>query len=183
VLSVAKVRRGRETYYLESTRAAAPDRPGLVEPDGVWWGILAEGLGLADRTVDAANLTMLLAGVDPTSGEALDPRHGRVTVAAFDCTFAAPKSVSVLHALGGPETVEQVRASHERAVAGALGYLERHAATVRRSGAPVASPGFAAASFLHRTSRAEDPHLHTGIGDRARGNVRERGAPLATAST
>ena len=161
MLSVAKVRRGRETYYLESTRAAAPDRPGLVEPDGVWWGILAEGLGLADRTVDAANLTMLLAGVDPTSGEALDPRHGRVTVAAFDCTFAAPKSVSVLHALGGPETVEQVRASHERAVAGALGYLERHAATVRRSGAPVASPGFAAASFLHRTSRAEDPHLHT----------------------
>ena len=113
------------------------------------------------RTVDAANLTTLLAGVDPTSGEALDPRHGRVTVAAFDCTFAAPKSVSVLHALGGPETVEQVRASHERAVAGALGYLERHAATVRRSGTPVASPGFAAASFLHRTSRAEDPHLHT----------------------
>jgi len=68
VLSVAKVRRGRETYYLESTRAAAPDRPGLVEPDGVWWGVLAEGLGLGARTVDAANLTTLLAGVDPTSG-------------------------------------------------------------------------------------------------------------------
>ena len=161
MLSVAKVRRGRETYYLESTRAGAPDRPGLVEPDGVWWGVLAESLGLGARIVDAANLTTLLAGVDPTSGEALDPRHGRVTVAAFDCTFAAPKSVSVLYALGGPETVEQVRASHERAVAGALGYLERHAALVRRSGAPVSSPGFVAASFLHRTSRAEDPHLHT----------------------
>jgi conjugative relaxase-like TrwC/TraI family protein len=161
VLSVAKVRRGREAYYLEATEGSSPDRPGLVEADGIWRGRLAATLGLADRTVEAASLSLLLAGVDPTTRAPLDPRHARVSVAAFDCTFAAPKSVSVLHALGPADVVEEVRSSHERAVAGALGYLERHAAHVRRAGVVVPAEGFAAASFLHRTSRADDPHLHS----------------------
>jgi conjugative relaxase-like TrwC/TraI family protein len=161
MLRVAKVRRGREAYYLETTMASSRGRAGLVEPDGVWWGGLAGALGLAERTVEAGSLSTLLAGVDPATGAPLDPRHDRVTVTAFDCTFAAPKSVSLLHALGPQDAVEQVRASHEHAVAGALGYLERHAAHVRRAGATLPAEGFVAASFLHRTSRADDPHLHT----------------------
>jgi conjugative relaxase-like TrwC/TraI family protein len=160
VLNVAKVRRGREAYYLEATRGS-PERPGLVESDGAWWGGLAAYLGLAGRTVEAASLSTLLAGVDPVTGVPLDPRHHRVTVTAFDCTFAAPKSVSLLHALGPADAIGEVRAAHERAVAGALGYLERHAAHVRRGGSVQPAPGLAAASFLHRTSRANDPHLHT----------------------
>jgi conjugative relaxase-like TrwC/TraI family protein len=161
VLSLAKVRPGREGYYLEATRGSGRDGRGLVEPDGLWWGSLAGNLGLAGRRVQPAGLSALLAGVDPATGAALDPRHGRVTVAAFDCTFAAPKSVSLLHALGPADAVGEVRAAHEDAVAGALGYLERHAAHVRRAGAVVPVTGFVAASFLHRTSRARDPHLHT----------------------
>ncbi len=161
MLSVAKVRRGGEAYYLEATRGSSPDRPGLVEPDGTWWGGLAETLGLADRTVEGASLSRLLAGVDPATGVPLDPGHARVRIAAFDCTFAAPKSVSLLHALGPADAVAEVRASQERAAAGALGYLERHAARVRRSGAVLPAEGLIAASFLHRTSRADDPHLHT----------------------
>ena len=160
MLSVAKVRRGREAYYLEATRGS-PEQPGLVEPDGAWWGGLAADLGLAGRTVEAASLSTLLSGVDPLSGAALDPRHDRVTVTAFDCTFAAPKSVSLLHALGPADAVGEVCAAHERAVAGTLGYLERHVAHVRRGGSVQPAPGLAAASFLHRTSRANDPHLHT----------------------
>ncbi|MFZ0059970.1 MAG: MobF family relaxase [Acidimicrobiales bacterium] len=161
MLSVAKVRRGHEAYYLEATAASSPGCPGLVEPDGAWWGGLAEVLGLAGRTVEAAQLSTLLAGADPTTRAPLDPRHDRVKVTAFDCTFAAPKSVSLLHALAPPDATAEVRRSHEQAVAGALGYLERHAAHVRRDGALSRAGGLAAASFLHRTSRADDPHLHT----------------------
>ena len=161
MLSVAKVRRGHEAYYLEATAASSPGCPGLVEPDGAWWGGLAEALGLAGRTVEAAQLSTLLAGADPTTRAPLDPRHDRVKVTAFDCTFAAPKSVSLLHALAPPDATAEVRRSHEQAVAGALGYLERHAAHVRRDGALSRAGGLAAASFLHRTSRADDPHLHT----------------------
>ncbi len=161
MLSVAKVRRGRELYYLEATRGSSRGRPGLVEPDGAWWGGLALGLGLLGRRVEAASLSTLLAGVDPTTLVPLDPRHDRVSVTALDCTFAAPKSVSLLHALGPTDAVEQVRVAHEGAVAGALGYLERHAAYVRRGGEIARVGGFVAASFLHRTSRAADPHLHT----------------------
>jgi conjugative relaxase-like TrwC/TraI family protein len=161
VLSVAKVRRGREAYYLEATAARAQVRPGLVEPDGTWWGGLAGALGLADLTVEAASFLTLLSGVDPKTLAPLDPCHHRVKVTAFDCTFAAPKSVSLLHALGPADAVVEVRRSHEQAVAGALGYLERHAAAVRRAGVARRAEGFVAAAFLHRTSRADDPHLHT----------------------
>ncbi len=69
--------------------------------------------------------------------------------------------MSVLHALGSDEVSSIVRQAHERAVEGALGYLERHAAFVRRRGRLVDTGGLLAAAFVHRTSRAPDPHLHT----------------------
>jgi len=111
----------------------------------------------------------LLAGVDPATGEVLSARHDRVRVVAYDCTYSAPKSVSLLHALGPEEVRSEVRAGHEQAAEAALGYLERHGARVRRTvdrgSAAVAmlAGGFVAAAFLHRTSRAPDPHLHSHI--------------------
>jgi len=36
----------------------------------------------------------------------------------------------------------------------------------------VEAEAVASAGFVHRVSRALDPHLHSGIGDRATGNVR-----------
>lgn len=168
VLSVAKLARGREGYYL-ATVASGRDSPGgLVEPDGRWTGQGAVTLGLSGA-VDGAALRALLAGVDPATGEVLSARHDRVRIVAYDCTYSAPKSVSLLHALGPEEVRSQVRAGHEQAAEAALGYLERHGARVRRrvdrGGAPVAMPagGFVAAAFLHRTSRAPDPHLHSHV--------------------
>ena len=160
MLRLAKVRRGGEGYYLESTLAGGGESP-YVEPDGWWTGSQSAELGLAGSVVDADGLGSILRGVDPLTGRPLDAAHRRVSVAAFDCTFAAPKSVSVLHALAPPEVVDAVRAAHERAVEGALQFLERNAAFVRRDRAARRSNGFAAAVFLHRTSRAPDPHLHT----------------------
>ena len=177
MLSVAKLARGREEYYLATLASGRAEPGGLIEPEGRWLGRSAGTLGLSG-TVDGPALRALLAGVDPASGEVLSARHERVRVAAYDCTCSTPKSVSLLHALGPEEVRTQVRAGHEEAAEAALGYLERRGARVRRSlcrgEAAVSIPagGFVAAAFLHRTSRAPDPHLHSGIGDRARGNVR-----------
>jgi len=168
VLSVAKIARGRFTYYLETVAAGREPGDGLVEPDGSWIGARAAALGLGAAPVDRPTLGALLDGVDPLTGEVLDPGHGRVRVAAFDCTFAAPKSVSIVHALSADDAVvAEVALAHERSVVGAVGYLEDEAGRVRRRAGGtdrvVASGGLAAAAFVHRTSRAPDPHLHSHV--------------------
>ena len=48
-------------------------------------------------------------------------------MAAFDLTFSAPKSVSVLFAIGEPALARALVEAHEPAVDAALGYLEREA--------------------------------------------------------
>ena len=47
---------------------------------------------------------------------------------AFDLTFSAPKSVSLLWALGSEAVADVVMGAHREAVAAALGFLEEHAA-------------------------------------------------------
>ena len=168
MLSVAKLARGREGYYLATLASGREQTGGLIEPDGRWLGGAAAALGLSG-TVEGAALRALFSGVDPTTGELLAHRHARVRVAAYDCTYSTPKSVSLLHALGPKEVRDHVRAGHEEAAGAALGYLERRGARVRRSpsrGEPtesVPASGFVAAAFLHRTSRAPDPHLHSHV--------------------
>jgi conjugative relaxase-like TrwC/TraI family protein len=168
MLSVAKLSRGREAYYLSTVAAGRESPGGLIEPDGRWAGSGAKVLGLSG-TVEAAELRRILAGADPTTGEVLSAHHDVVRVVAYDCTYSTPKSVSLLHALGPEEVQAEVRAGHEQAADAALGYLERNGNRVRRSltrGAPpvaVPAKGFVAAAFLHRTSRAPDPHLHSHV--------------------
>ena len=87
-------------------------------------------------------------------------------VAGFDVTFCAPKSVSLLFALGPPEVSNEVRNAADAAMAASLGVLERVACRVRRGQGGhtvVDADGFVAAAFRHRTSRAGDPHLHTHV--------------------
>ncbi len=88
-------------------------------------------------------------------------------VAGYDLVFSCPKSVSLLHALTDDEQVRrELSEAHEQAWQAALGYLEREACVVRRGkGGAVREhgEGFVAAAFRHRTSRAQDPHLHTHV--------------------
>lgn len=167
MLSLATVGRHSWSYYLATVARDQRDPGGLVEPDGVWLGAGALDLGLGGCAVDKARLGALLAGIDPVAGEVLDARHGRVRVLAYDCTFSAPKSVSVVHALAGPDVVEEIRRAHEASVEAALGFIEHDAGRVRdrRGGGDRLEPtrGLSAAAFLHRTSRAPDPHLHTHV--------------------
>jgi len=108
--------------------------------------------------VDGPGLRALLAGVDPVTGEVLSARHDSVRVAAYDCTYSTPKSVSVLHALGPEEVRSQVRAGHEEAAAAALGYLERCGARVRRSLARGETPSsYRPAALQPRVSPPDQP--------------------------
>ena len=82
----------------------------------------------------------------------------------FDVTCSAPKSVSVLFALGDSDTRREVLAAHDAAVAALAGWIERHAHTRYRIGGEVAivdAEGIVAAAFRQHTSRALDPQLHT----------------------
>ena len=121
------------------------------------------------------------AGIDPheiyRTGAGADAyaaalRHadGRVDRrrAGLDVTVSAPKSVSLLYGLGDDRVVRQVAQAHERAVAEAFGYLERHTSHGLRGhqgdgqrAIRIGTAGFVAAAFTHRTSRADDPQLHT----------------------
>ena len=130
---------------------------------GSWEGAGAEALGLSGAPGDGA-LGELLEGRDPSSGAALAGagrrRGGNV---AFDLTFTAPKSVSVLAAVGGESIRQAVLAAQAAGARAGLDYLERRACFVRRgrNGVMVLlGDGFAGAMYLHEMARSGDPHLH-----------------------
>jgi conjugative relaxase-like TrwC/TraI family protein len=85
--------------------------------------------------------------------------------AGFDAVFAAPKSVSLLAALGAPPDGARLGRAHELAVRDSLGFLERSATWTRRSAEHRRIPtgGLIAAAFTHGTSWTGDPHLHTHV--------------------
>ncbi len=150
---LGQVASGLEDYYL-----------GSGEAPGVWAGRLAAGLGL-EGVVEGEVLRALLDRHHPETGMPLVVGGRSVLVKAFDVTFSAPKSVSLLHALGDPGTASVVGIAHVEAVAAALGFLEARAAVTRRQvdgvRRRVGTSGWAAATFVHRTSREGDPQLHT----------------------
>jgi conjugative relaxase-like TrwC/TraI family protein len=128
-------------------------------------GRSADRLGLAGE-VDADLLHRVLDRRDPKTGTRLTRAQGAPKVPGFDATFCAPKSVSLLFALGDPEISNEVRNAHDAAVSAAVRVLEDVAARSRRGKAGaerLVAEGFVAAGFRHRTSRAGDPHLHTHV--------------------
>lgn len=142
---------GAEDYYVGGTEAA-----------GVWTGRGAVELGLSG-VVGAEELERTLAGQAPATGAELR-RSG--SVAGFDVTFSAPKSASVLFGIGDAAMQSAIREAHQHAVADAFRYFD-DAVSIARRGAGghrrIAARGVTGAAFLHRTSRAGDPQLHTHV--------------------
>jgi conjugative relaxase-like TrwC/TraI family protein len=130
----------------------------------VWGGKWAPALGLSGM-VEADQLRALVEGRHPTTGGDLVAGHRSRSVRAFDLTFSAPKSASVLWALGSDRVANVVAGAHREAVEAALGFLEDRAAVARiKEGGVrrrVSARGWAVAGFVHRTSREGDPQLHT----------------------
>jgi conjugative relaxase-like TrwC/TraI family protein len=170
MLSIGKLGKGQERYYLEKVAEGTEDYySGEGEEAGQWLGDAAAELGLSGK-VEPDQLVAMLTGMNPASGEPLGLRAvpGRGPVPGFDLTFSAPKSVSLAWALGGGEVSPEVKAAHQRSVEVALSYMQRHACLTRRSSGDggrvfVNGNGFLAAGYLHRSSRNGDPQLHTHV--------------------
>lgn len=168
MLSIGKLGAGQERYYTERVAEGAEDYySGRGEAEGYWTRSAAVDLGLGGK-VGADGLTAMLTGRHPATGLPLGLRHvaGRGPVPGFDLTFSAPKSVSLTWALGGEGSGSEVAAAHRASVAAALDYMERQACWTRRGHGGhefVRGNGFIAAAYLHRSSRAGDPQLHTHV--------------------
>ncbi|WP_420451967.1 MobF family relaxase [Ilumatobacter sp.] len=181
MLSLWKLRVGAEDYYLDQVAKGLDDYySGAGETCGRWIGRASSALGL-DAAVDADGLRAVLAGLAPGTG--LTPNDEQVRtfknrVPGFDLTFSAPKSVSILYALGDPLVRSEVVAATDTAVTEALAWLEREACFVRRGSnyrstktpafekwgtRRLPGRGFIAAQFRHRTSRLGDPQLHSHV--------------------
>jgi conjugative relaxase-like TrwC/TraI family protein len=133
------------------------------EPPGRWWG-KAAGLLDLDGVVDSEAFLSIMAGRNPTTGDDLGRRYGDESVRGYDATFSAPKSVSVLFALGDEQMREQVIEGHEAAVEAVLGWVESHAHTRMRVHGQVVTvdaEGIVVGLFRQHTSRSLDPQLHT----------------------
>ena len=130
-----------------------------------WHGGGAEALGLPEL-VSRRRFVALLEGHVPGT----DIRLGRVVDGEFqhrpgwDCTFSAPKSVSLEALLHDNKAVMR---AHDASVRAALDWMEAEflqtrgydPATGRRP--RVKADGLVAATFRHVASRNNDPQLHT----------------------
>ncbi|MBL9137136.1 MAG: relaxase domain-containing protein [Verrucomicrobiales bacterium] len=129
---------------------------------GQWLGLAGSKLGLQGK-VGPAQFANLCDNRHPTSEGKLTQRQnvsGERRV-YYDFTCSAPKSVSILAVTMGDE---RLVAAHESAAREAFAELEKFASArvrkAREKGDRV-SGNLVAAEFLHTSSRALDPQLHT----------------------
>ncbi|MGI8803928.1 MAG: MobF family relaxase [Solirubrobacteraceae bacterium] len=167
MLTIGKLGLGQQKYYEKQVARGRDDYySGRGEAPGVWIGAGAGGLGLEGQ-VAVGQFDALLEGSDPRApGERLRASNRQLEVAALDLTFSAPKSVSVLFAVGPAEVSAALVECHEEAVQAALGFIDEEAVFVRRGkgGARFEhAGGLIAAAYRHRMSRAMDPQLHTHV--------------------
>jgi conjugative relaxase-like TrwC/TraI family protein len=182
--SIGAGKAGGYARYLEG-KTVAPERGDyyltpdgqLTEAPGRW---LSDPETLARFGIDpdapaaGADFIALMEGRHPGTGEWLrragaDGSRG----GGIDVTFSAPKSVSVVWALGDPWQREQIEAAHEKAVARSVEYLKQRVGVVRRRyGAEVVEEparDVIATAYRHTTARgvssaeAPDPQLHTHV--------------------
>jgi conjugative relaxase-like TrwC/TraI family protein len=161
------VRQGGHGYYVDDLVPGRAEGSLVAgEEPGLWVGAAPRALGLRGR-VEREPFAELLEGRHPWSGRSLGSPRGPRSAAGYDLTFSAPKSVSLLHLLAPEELAAAVGAGHQAAVEGSLDYLGREGVGVRRTRKGVTaflpSTGVVAGQFIHRTSRALDPHLHTHV--------------------
>ncbi len=156
---------GIEDYYAQGVDGAP----------STWMGAGAAALGLAGP-VDRSDMINALQGLDP-AGRALVQGAGPARRYGTDLTFSAPKSVSLIWALGDEKTRAAVEAAQRAAVAETIKYIEAELALARRGkgGQERERARLVSACFQHGTSREQDMDLHThtlvmNLGQRADGS-------------
>lgn len=137
-------------YYLEGTSR--------------WYGRGAEKLGLQGAVDNEQIFTNIVQGMSPDGTSELSSRkvETRFRRAGLDCTFSAPKSVSLTALVGGDERLID---AHHLAVEQTLFLIQEryaHTRVTMGSGRQVVNTGnLVVAEFDHIETRELDPHLHT----------------------
>lgn len=186
VQSLGKLVASQASYYTEQLRhSVGEDVPVLRgradyysghESPSRWMGSGLHRLDLNEGgALDSDVFAGLMAHRTP-NGEKMTVSRSHGKVAAYDHTFSAPKSVSLLYAYGDDEIRSAVVAAHRQAVSDAFGYMEERCSISRVSqrhtdpdgesrttSRKVGSEGYVAAGFDHFTSRANDPQVHTHV--------------------
>ena len=199
--SIGAGRGGGYARYLEGKTIAPEQGDYYLTPDGELteapgrWLSDPETLtrlGIdPDAPVDGAQFIALMEGRDPGTGAWLRPAGSDGSRGGgIDVTFSAPKSVSVVWALGDPWQREQIEAAHAKAVERSMSYLKERVPVVRRryDGQVVEEQAkdVIATAYRHTTARgvsgadAPDPQLHTHVV--ISGAVREDDRIVAVAS-
>ncbi|MFN3256673.1 MAG: MobF family relaxase [Ilumatobacter sp.] len=165
MLTVGKVLPGNADYYQSAVVAGVEDYyAGDGDAPGVWVGRADMVGAVAGSLATAVDSKLLLEAKCAPDGT----RLGKTTVSersvtAFDLTFSAPKSVSLLHALGGPVVAAAVDAAQTAAVEQAIASISSRIGYTRTGHAGtsvVDAEGVFGVRYRHRTSRALDPQLH-----------------------
>jgi conjugative relaxase-like TrwC/TraI family protein len=129
---------------------------------GYWLGEGAQKLGLKlHEPVTREAFLKLCDNRDPVTGEKLTQLHLSGRRVFFDFTCSAPKSVSIMAVTMNDR---RIVTAHREAATIAIRELESFAATrVRKDGAMEdrMTGNLVGAEFLHTSSRALDPQLHT----------------------
>lgn len=129
-----------------------------------WSGQGAEKLGLSGSIDNEQKFTNVIEGRSPDGREQLNARvlKQKERRAALDCTFSAPKSVSLMALVGGDS---RLIAAHHQALKEVIGLMERRYAITRVTQGDcrprVNTGNLVVAQFDHIESRDLDPHLHT----------------------
>ncbi|MCT7948138.1 MobF family relaxase, partial [Shewanella septentrionalis] len=148
----ADAKEGETNYYLKEQSA---------EPNTQWFGKLAEQEGMLGKPVEEHQLKEVLAG--SLNDQTLKTQNSNARN-GFDFTFSAPKSVSLLALVGGDK---RLMTAHDDAVRFALSHIEKDAAQARQTNPDTKATSFENTGNLlfamvrHKTSREEDPQLHT----------------------
>jgi conjugative relaxase-like TrwC/TraI family protein len=136
------------------------------EPRGHWHGKAATVFGLRCEVGDDEFLNLMAGAYPHDDSLRLGRAYGENSVRGFDITASAPKSMSVLFAVGSPQVRADVLASHDTGVQAIIQWVQNTAHTRFRINGEVATvdaEGAVAATFRQHTSRALHPQLHTHI--------------------
>ena len=198
--SIGAAKGGGYARYLEA-KTVAPERGDyyltpageLTQAEGRWLASpdTMERLGIQRKAVEGHDFIALMEGRHPGTGRWLRREGaGGGRGGGIDVTLSAPKSVSVVWALGNEAQRRDVEAAHAAAVSQAVEHLRETVPVVRRRyGAGVVEEpahDVVAAEYLHTTARGvvdgdvPDPQLHSHVV--LTSAVREDGRFVAVAS-
>jgi conjugative relaxase-like TrwC/TraI family protein len=157
-----KNRQAAETYFDEHLSHNDYYSQGEKE-HGHWLGLGAERLELKQGEVVSREAFLKLCdNQHPETGEQLTPQHFRQRRIFFDFVCSPPKSVSILAMTMNDRRIVE---AHKEASGIAIRELEQFAAArIRKDGIEDrdrTTGNVVGAAFVHTTSRALDPQLHT----------------------